>query len=59
DRVTPITTAEYPTPARRPPYSVLDCGRIEEKFGIQPPFWEESVQIAVDRMFSEGELSAE
>lgn len=59
DRVIPITTAEYPTPARRPPYSVLDCGRIEERFGIQPAFWEESVHIAVDRMFSEGELSAE
>jgi len=59
DRVTPITTAEYPTPARRPPYSVLDCGRIEERFGIQPRFWEESVHTAVDRMFSEGEFSAE
>jgi dTDP-4-dehydrorhamnose reductase len=59
DRVTPIPTAEYPTPARRPPYSVLDCGRIEEQFRIQPGFWKKSVQSAVDRMFSEGTLSAE
>jgi dTDP-4-dehydrorhamnose reductase len=38
ERVEPITTADYPTPARRPPYSVLDTARIG-KLGIVPRTW--------------------
>ncbi|PHR81070.1 sugar nucleotide-binding protein [Henriciella sp.] len=34
-----ITTAEYPTPAARPAYSVLDTSRITQEFGIQPADW--------------------
>lgn len=37
-RIDPITTAEYPTPARRPGYSVLDTARIRG-LGIVPPSW--------------------
>lgn len=35
----PITTAEYPTPARRPGQSVLDCRRISAAYGIVQPDW--------------------
>lgn len=35
----PITTEEYPTPATRPMYSVLDCSRIEKEFGVVPGDW--------------------
>jgi dTDP-4-dehydrorhamnose reductase len=38
-RLVPITTDEYKTPARRPMYSVLDCGRIAKDFGIARPSW--------------------
>jgi len=38
-QVEPITTDQYPTPARRPMNSVLDCRKIEEAFGIRPPPW--------------------
>lgn len=45
-RVVPITTAEYPTPARRPAYSVLDCSATHVAFGIRLPFWQESLAAA-------------
>lgn len=38
-KVSPINTAEYPTPARRPLKTVLDCARIERDFGIAQPDW--------------------
>ena len=41
--VKPLHTAEYPTPAQRPAYSVLDKTKIKETFGIEIPHWEESL----------------
>ena len=38
-----ITTAEYPTPARRPAYSVLDTTKLERVFGLRLPDWRESL----------------
>ena len=38
-QVEPITTDQYPTPARRPMNSVLDCRKIEEAFGIRTLPW--------------------
>jgi dTDP-4-dehydrorhamnose reductase len=37
--VTAITTADYPTPARRPAYSVLDCGLLQSELGLRLPRW--------------------
>jgi dTDP-4-dehydrorhamnose reductase len=51
-RLLPISTADYPTPARRPPYSVLDCRRIESAFGIRRPAWRQSVEKTVDRLLA-------
>ncbi|HVE44994.1 MAG TPA: dTDP-4-dehydrorhamnose reductase [Gammaproteobacteria bacterium] len=34
-----ISTAEYPTPAKRPRYSALDCTKIQSHFGISQPSW--------------------
>ena len=42
-RVSPIHTAEYPTPARRPAYSVLDKQKIKETYGMTIPHWEDSL----------------
>jgi dTDP-4-dehydrorhamnose reductase len=41
--VQPIATAEFPTPARRPAYSVLDTGRLERTFGYRPRGWREAL----------------
>src|SRR5271163_124074 len=45
-RVLPITTAEYPTPARRPAYSVLSNSKLNRAFGIQLPGWRQQLQLA-------------
>jgi dTDP-4-dehydrorhamnose reductase len=44
-----IATAEYPTPARRPAYSVLDCGKLQKTFGLRLPDWEASLQQVLDK----------
>jgi len=43
-RVLPITTAEYPTTARRPAYSVLSTQRLRDRFGICLPSWRVQLQ---------------
>lgn len=43
-RVTPITTAEYPTPAKRPAYGVLDASRFAGVFGFALPDWQTLLQ---------------
>ncbi len=42
-KVSPIATAQYPTPARRPAWSVLDCGRFERTFGLAPHAWQDDL----------------
>jgi len=39
-----IPSSEFPTPARRPKYSLLDTGSFEKSFGIPIPVWEESLK---------------
>jgi dTDP-4-dehydrorhamnose reductase len=43
-RITPITTAEYPTPARRPLNSRLDCCKLARIHGLRLPHWRESLK---------------
>ena len=42
-QVKPIHTTEYPTPASRPAYSVLDKTKIKQVYGVEIPYWEESL----------------
>ncbi len=46
-RLVPITTAEFPTPAKRPAYSVLDGSKIQKDLGIVLPHWEDSLAEAL------------
>jgi len=40
-----IASADYPTPTRRPAYSVMSCAKLERTFGLRLPDWRESLQL--------------
>jgi len=49
-RIRPIPTAGYPTPARRPAYSALDCAKLKSGFGVEPRPWAEALDDVLDRL---------
>jgi dTDP-4-dehydrorhamnose reductase len=49
--IEPITTADWPTPARRPPDSRLDCGKLDATFGVKLPDWRVTLGKVVDAAF--------
>lgn len=50
-RVEAITTAEFPTPTRRPADSRLDCSRLEQVFGLRLPPWEDALGRTIAGIF--------
>jgi dTDP-4-dehydrorhamnose reductase len=44
----PARTSDFPTPAKRPLFSALDCQRVEKTFEIQLPPWQTALQLAMD-----------
>lgn len=48
--VTRITTADYPTPARRPASSALDCARISAAYGIMQPDWRAGLREVLEEL---------
>jgi dTDP-4-dehydrorhamnose reductase len=48
--INPIPTSQYPTPARRPPYSLLDKGRIRIIYGMAIPGWRQSLITCMHRL---------
>lgn len=49
-KVNPIPTRDYPLPAERPFYSVLDKSKIKKKFNIEIPYWRNSAKHCIDRL---------
>lgn len=49
-RVSPIETKDYPTPAQRPPFSVLNKSKIKATFGLQIPHWRESLGRCLEKL---------
>lgn len=45
--IAPIATVDYPTPARRPANSRLNCDRLQQDFGLRLPRWQESLAVTM------------
>jgi len=55
--LTPIASAEYPTPAGRPANSRLDCNKLARVQGIELPVWSTSLRVCLDLLKSEHKSS--
>jgi dTDP-4-dehydrorhamnose reductase len=51
-RIQPITTADYPTPAQRPSYSLLDCTATRETLGLEAVHWRQALQQVLGHIAS-------
>ncbi len=52
--VRPITTDDYPTPARRPSYSLLDCSATRPALGLEPRHWRSALDEVIKAVGSQG-----
>lgn len=50
-RINPCRSFEYPSPAVRPAYSVLDKKKVKETFGIEIPHWKDSLKLTVQEYY--------
>ncbi len=48
--VYPISTEEYPTPAKRPSYSVLNKSKIKKFLGVDIPYWRDSLSLCIEEI---------
>jgi dTDP-4-dehydrorhamnose reductase len=52
-KIVPIETFQYPTPAKRPHYSLLNKAKIKDKFNIEIPYWKDSLQDCLKRILND------
>ena len=52
-KLVPIPTEDFPTPASRPAYSILDRSRIKATYGVDIPHWEESLEDCMKRILAQ------
>jgi len=50
EKIIPITTPEYPTPAKRPAYSILACDKISRILGTYPPHWRQRLRLMLKEL---------
>ncbi len=50
--IQPCTSKEFPSPVRRPAYSVLDKTKVQQTFGIEVPYWVDSLRECLERVTS-------
>ncbi len=49
-KVLPVLTKDYPTPAKRPHYTVLNKSKIKTTFNLNIPYWKESLKVCIDKI---------
>ena len=49
-KVNPCHSNEFPSPVKRPSYSVLDKTKIKETFGVEVPYWTDSLKICISNL---------
>lgn len=49
-KINPCYSADYPSPVKRPAYSVLDKSKIKETFGVKVPYWTDSLKICINNL---------
>lgn len=49
-KVNPIPTSQYPTPAKRPAYAVLDTTKVQQVFGMRIKDWKQSLLVCLKRL---------
>ncbi len=49
-KIHPAQTSEFPTPARRPLFSALNCDRFSDTFGFNLPHWEDALKLAMENV---------
>ena len=54
-QIAPIPTSDYPTPAKRPMNSALDCSKIRRELGIEQGPWKEGLGIVIDELMGREE----
>ena len=50
--IRPCHSDEFPSPVKRPAYSVLDKTKIKQVFGVEVPYWTDSLKVCMNRMFN-------
>lgn len=51
--IQPCHSNEFPSPVKRPSYSVLDKTKIKETFGVKVPYWTDSLKICMNHLMNE------
>lgn len=49
-KVNPVLSDQFPTPAKRPHFSVLNKTKIRNTFGVEIPYWKDSLKVCLDRL---------
>ncbi len=52
--ILPIPTSDYPTPAKRPTYSLMDKSKIKKDYGLQIPDWQTSLAFCIEILKKQG-----